>query len=106
MSGDHNMYQKPMSFVDVAVNRDDIQLPEGYEPHELPADYDGPLWTEGQVWRFAEMVAAAEREACALAVERSLRRVDGSHGVEHHTMHIADKVVAHCAEAIRARNKT
>jgi len=24
-------------------------LPQGYEPHELPADYTGPLWIEGQL---------------------------------------------------------
>ncbi len=24
-------------------------LPEGYEPHELPADYTGKLWIEGQL---------------------------------------------------------
>ena len=25
------------------------QLPHGYEPHELPADYTGKLWIEGQL---------------------------------------------------------
>ena len=33
MSGDHNM----------------TQLPHGYEPHEIPADYTGKLWIEGQL---------------------------------------------------------
>lgn len=27
-------------------NKKDV-LPQGYEPHELPADYTGPLFTEG-----------------------------------------------------------
>lgn len=26
-----------------------VAIPEGYEPHELPADYTGKLWIEGQV---------------------------------------------------------
>ena len=26
-----------------------MKLPQGYEPHELPADYTGPLFIEGQM---------------------------------------------------------
>jgi hypothetical protein len=26
-----------------------VAFPEGYEIHELPADYTGPVWIEGQV---------------------------------------------------------
>jgi hypothetical protein len=31
-----------------------VAWPEGYEPHELPADYTGKLWIEGQVRRLYE----------------------------------------------------
>lgn len=39
-------------------------LPSGYEPHELPADYTGLLWIEGQMRAYGEACAAAERERC------------------------------------------
>jgi hypothetical protein len=44
----------------------DVQLPQGYKPHELPADYTGKVWIEGQLREFAEMVATAEREPIGL----------------------------------------
>ena len=31
-----------------------MKLPEGYEPHELPADYTGPLFIEGQMREYGE----------------------------------------------------
>lgn len=40
-------------------------LPEGYELHELPPDYMGPLFIEGQMREYAAAAVAAEREACA-----------------------------------------
>jgi len=87
------------------MNRDDIPLPQGYEIHELPADYNGSLFIEGQMRQFAELVAAAEREECAKAVERSVLYIDGSHGVSDRDWHIAERVTAHCAAAIRARGE-
>jgi len=60
--------------------------------------------TDAVVVRFAQLVAAAEREACALSVERSAPRLNGTHGICPETAHIGDRVVAHCAAAIRARN--
>ena len=44
------------------MNRDDITLPQGYELHELPPDYDGPIWIEGQLRQLAELVAAKDTE--------------------------------------------
>ena len=43
-----------------------VAWPEGYEPHELPADYTGKLWIEGQVRRLYE--AALEQEPVAWMV--------------------------------------
>ena len=34
------------------------QFPEGYELHEIPADYDGKVWIEGQVRRLHEHAKA------------------------------------------------
>lgn len=31
-----------------------MKLPQGYEPHEIPADYTGPLLIEGQMNRMYE----------------------------------------------------
>ena len=53
----------------------------------------GCVWTEPKCWskaelvRFAELIAAAEREACATVVEDMIRYIDGHE----------------CAKAIRAR---
>jgi len=42
-----------------------MNLPQGYEPHEIPPDYDGKLFTEGQMKRYGD--------ACALeAAEHTL----------------------------------
>jgi len=46
-----------------------------------------------------------EREACALAAERSRLNIDGRHGVTSADQHIATRVVDHCAAAIRARGE-
>jgi hypothetical protein len=40
-------------------------LPQGYEPHELPLDYYGPLWIESQLRAYAAAAVQAERERCA-----------------------------------------
>jgi len=40
------------------------ELPKGYEPHELPADYEGKLYIEGQM----RAAIAAERERWRSAV--------------------------------------
>jgi hypothetical protein len=39
-----------------------VAFPEGYEPHELPADYTGPLWIEGQVRRLYESATPPQRK--------------------------------------------
>ena len=36
------------------TEQEPVAWPEGYEPHELPADYTGKLWIEGQVRRLYE----------------------------------------------------
>jgi hypothetical protein len=36
-------------------------FPEGYALHELPADYTGKLWIEGQV-RYLHRLTAAQRQ--------------------------------------------
>lgn len=40
-------------------------LPKGYEPHEIPADYTGPLFLAGQMRAYAR----AELEACIKILE-------------------------------------
>ena len=42
-----------------------MNLPQGYEPHEIPPDYTGPLFLESQM----RAVIEAEREACAKVCE-------------------------------------
>lgn len=42
------------------------QLPQGYEPHELPADYTGKLWIEGQMNRYGQACYEEGRDARAL----------------------------------------
>ena len=69
-------------------------LPQGYEPHEIPADYDGPLYMEGQVRAAIESAVTVEREACARACEQ----LSGSKWV---TLEAS----AECALAIRARGE-
>ena len=59
--------------------------------------------SENLLERFAELVAAAEREECAKAVERSVLYVDGSHGLSDRDCHIVNCVTEHCVSAIRAR---
>jgi len=39
-----------------------MNLPQGYEPHELPPDYDGPLFTEGQMKRYGDACALQAAE--------------------------------------------
>jgi copper chaperone CopZ len=54
--------------------------------------------------RLEQMVKQVEKvkqEECALTVERALLSVDGTHGVDHSTAHIARRVVEHCAAAVR-----
>ena len=34
-----------------------VELPEGYEPHELPNDYTGKLFTEGQMTDYGQLRA-------------------------------------------------
>ena len=34
-----------------------MKLPQGYEPHEIPPDYYGKLWIEGQLRQFENAVA-------------------------------------------------
>ena len=49
---------------------DDIELPplpDGYEPHELPADYTGELWIEGQVRQAQRAAVLADRPRRASA---------------------------------------
>ena len=55
------------------------ELPQGYEPHELPPDYTGSLWIEGQMRRFGDRIATAEREACAkILLDNAAACIEGS----------------------------
>ena len=49
-----------------------VAWPEGYEPHELPADYTGKLWIEGQVRRLYE-ASPPRREWRSLSEEEIQR---------------------------------
>ena len=40
--------------------REAVEFPEGYEIHELPADYTGRVWIEGQVSRLHAAVMGDE----------------------------------------------
>jgi hypothetical protein len=62
------------------------EIPQGYEPHEIPPDYVGQLFLEGQMRAAIE----AEREACARICE---------------TEFCGDDVSYYVATAIRARGK-
>ena len=66
-------------------------LPQGYEPHEIPADYTGPLFLESQM----RAVIEAEREACAKACEKEIARVKPIYSV----------TAENCVKAIRARGE-
>ncbi len=68
-----------------------MNLPQGYEPHEIPPDYTGPLFLESQM----RAVIEAEREACAKVCEA---RYMGDNNRE-------DMEAKRCAAAIRARGQ-
>lgn len=40
----------------------EFQLPQGYKPHELPADYFGPLFIEGQMRYLADEIERLRAE--------------------------------------------
>ena len=62
------------------MNRDDITLPQGYELHELPPDYDGPIWIEGQLRQFA--YAVCEQDTALLRQALALCSKDGGWTLE------------------------
>jgi hypothetical protein len=39
-----------------------MNLPQGYEPHEIPPDYTGPLFIEGQMKRYGDACALEAAE--------------------------------------------
>jgi hypothetical protein len=86
------------------MNRDDI-IRMAQETHLDTYLYVHSISTQAALEKFANLVAAAEREACVRAVNRSYAYLDGSHGVGDHDWHIAERVTAHCAAAIRARSE-
>lgn len=55
-------------------------LPQGYEPHEIPADYTGKLFIEGQMRAFAKAETMRLREVARMALDdfEYLRRELGS----------------------------
>ena len=61
--------------------------------------HDGVLFTETELETFVELVAAAEREACEMAVEDIARKYQKAHEVS------AENVADACAYAIRARGE-
>ena len=44
----------------LAESAEPVAFPDGYEPHELPADYTGKLWMEWQVRALHDRAALAE----------------------------------------------
>ena len=87
-------------------------LPSGYEPHELPADYTGALYIEGQMLAYATAAAAAaraeERAACAKVCDDLANQwmqiaasCGGDDAHEVARSYMADEL----ADAIRARGE-
>jgi hypothetical protein len=62
--------------------------------------HDGVVFTETELETFANLVAAAEREACETAVEDIARKYQKAHHPS------AENVADECAAAIRARGNT
>lgn len=63
---------------------------------------DGEQFTR---YHFANLVAAAECEACANAVERARLHMDGSLGLTHETDFIATRITDFLAAQIRNRGE-
>lgn len=82
------------------MTRDDIiaMVQEAIIDHSNDNPFDFRLTTMEQIERFAALVAAAEREACAKACEHISKKSVGA-GWPHGS--VADD----CADAIRARGK-
>ena len=62
----------PGVVIEQAEKQEPVAFPEGYEPHELPADYTGRLWIEGQVRRLHEECNEQAR-LLGMSAERELR---------------------------------
>jgi hypothetical protein len=62
--------------------------------------HDGVVFTETELETFVELVAAAEREACEMAVEDIARKYQQAHHPS------AENVADECASRIRARGNT
>ena len=68
--------------------------------------HDGVLFTETELETFVDLVAAAEREACAkVCSEAAIKLFGGKSRVSQIDMHTAG-VLQDTAEAIRARGTT
>ena len=68
--------------------------------------HDGVLFTETELETFVDLVAAAEREACAkVCSEAAIKLFGGKSRVNQIDMHTAG-VLQDTAEAIRARGTT
>lgn len=75
------------------------QLPQGYEPHELPADYTGPLWIEGQMRQFENAV----RERDTALLRQALEAMEATlSGADYDNPYATLKAAA---DALRARLK-
>ena len=77
------------------MNRDDIIRMAREAGFEFPADYDLTEPTS-RLERFAALVAAAEREACAITCEQTTAAW---------TQHLYNEGVMDCVKAIRARGE-
>lgn len=60
-----------------------VPLPEGYELHELPADYSGSLWIEGQMHTYAAAQVAKERERLRAMLMSKHEAAKGQHNLYH-----------------------
>lgn len=54
-----------------------MKLPQGYEPHEIPPDYHGKLWIEGQLRQHENAVAEYYSGVLKQALEALQMLTDG-----------------------------
>ena len=56
-----NVVRVMQALFDVTKPAQEVVIPQGYEIHELPPDYSGPVWIESQVRQLARQTACASQ---------------------------------------------
>lgn len=64
----HHLLGQPASMAPTA-NKCCTQLPQGYTPNDLPSDYTGSVWVEGQLRQFARAVTESDEALLRQALE-------------------------------------